>query len=68
MLKTWARGIGATLPLQAFFYLNATGLADAKKDKANFLAKTSINLPLIKVTMPASQAEDAKFEYIPGDN
>ena len=68
VLKTWARGIGATLPIQAFFYLDATGLGSAKKDKANFFAKTQIALPLIKLTMPTSQAADAKFEYIPGDN
>lgn len=68
VLKTWAAGQGAVLPIQAFFYLNATGLVDAKKDKANFLAKTRISLPLIKITMPNSQSEEVRFEYVAGDN
>lgn len=68
VLKTWATGQGAVLPIQAFFYLNAMGLADAKKDKARFLAKTNISLPLIKITLPTTQAEEVKFEYVAGDN
>lgn len=51
-----------------FLYLNAMGLADAKKDKARFLAKTNISLPLIKITLPTTQAEEVKFEYVAGDN
>lgn len=68
VLAPWAKGQAKVLPIQALFYTTAAGLVDAKKDRANFLGQTGITLPLIKITLPASQALDAKFEYIAGDN
>ncbi|MFQ6572825.1 hypothetical protein [Pseudomonas sp. UM16] len=68
VIAPWATGQAKVLPIQAFFYTTAVGLADAKKDRANFLTQTGTSLPLIKITLPTTQAQDARFEYIAGDN
>ena len=68
VLGVWAKGLARTLPIQAFFYTTAAGLASAKKDRANFLQQTQVTLPLIKITLPTSQAQEASFQYIESDN
>lgn len=67
LLKVWATGQGRVLPIQAFFYAVAGGLNDARKNKQSFLAKTGIDLPIIKITLPAEPKGSATFQYIPGD-
>ncbi len=67
LLKVWDRNLDGRLPLQAFFYNNSTALIDAKKDRAKFLSKTGISIPLIKVTLPTTPTGDATFQYIAGD-
>lgn len=68
VIAPWQPGQARVLPIQAFFYTTAAGLVDAKKDRADFLSQTQITLPLIKITLPANQSQDARFEYVPGDN
>ncbi|MNJ29850.1 hypothetical protein D3C77_244320 [compost metagenome] len=68
VLGVWAPGQAKILPLQGFFYTTPAGLADAKKDRASFEEKTNIKLPLIKVTLPANQTQEALFAYIESDN
>lgn len=67
LLQVWGDGRGRTLPIQAFFYANQAGLTDARKSKQRFLTRTAIDLPIIKVTLPATAEASAKFEYIAGD-
>ena len=67
-IATWPQNIPLELPIEAFFYVDATGLIDAKKDRDSFQAKTSIRLPLIKITLPANRQQDALFDYRPEDN
>ncbi|WDY59154.1 hypothetical protein [Pseudomonas sp. PSKL.D1] len=55
-------------PIQAFFYTNNTGLVAAKLDRADYENHGGERLPLIKVTLPLTRAQDAKFEYIEDDN
>lgn len=64
----WQQDIPAQLPIQAFFYTTAAGLKDAWQDRLNFRYKANIDLPLIKITLPSSTAEQARFEYIAADN
>lgn len=64
----WEQDIGDVLPIQAFFYTTEAGLVDAWKDRLNFRAKTNIDLPLIKITLPATQSQEARFDFIPADN
>lgn len=56
------------MPIHAFFYLNATGLVGAKKDRDRYLSKTGRKIPLIKITLPATRTQDAVFAYLPADN
>lgn len=67
LLKVWGDNLGSTLPIQAFFYARPAGLTDARKNKQRFLQKTGINLPIIKVTLPAIPQGLATFEYIAAD-
>jgi hypothetical protein len=52
LVKVWSAGIPAKLPLQAFFYKDATGLPAAKVYQQKFAAKTGGQwLPVIKLDM-----------------
>ncbi|MNJ44908.1 hypothetical protein D3C77_399800 [compost metagenome] len=68
VIAPWAKGQAKVLPLQAFFYTTSAGLAEAKRNRASFLSKAGTSLPLIKVTLPQTTAQDAQFVYIPADN
>ncbi|MNJ46126.1 hypothetical protein D3C77_412500 [compost metagenome] len=67
LLRAWSKGQGSVLPIQAFFYADAAGLANARKDKQRFLIRTKIDLPLIKITLPAQAQGNASFQYLAGD-
>ncbi|MCW1245239.1 hypothetical protein OC610_12550, partial [Pseudomonas sp. SAICEU22] len=63
-LRAWPRGTPNTLPIQAFFYTDTPGLVDARSNQKDFYKKTGgIVVPIIKLTLPASPTEDAKFEF-----
>ncbi|WP_200627571.1 Ig-like domain-containing protein [Pseudomonas sp. LAM2023] len=64
----WEQNIPAQLPIQAFFYTTPAGLKDAWQDRLTFRHKANIDLPLIKITLPTSTAEQARFDYIAADN
>lgn len=65
-IATWPQDIAETLPIQAFFYLNDAGLADAKADQTDFYNQTNgMYVPVIKLTLPTSQNADATFTYDP---
>lgn len=70
-LATWAQGKQDSLPIEAFFYLNgsSSGLNSAQHNQNDFYQSTRshIWLPVIKMTLPENQSEDAMFEYIPGE-
>lgn len=67
VLDAWESGIGAQLPIQAFFYQNDAGRQLARLTKARFLSKTGIDLPLIKITLAQTASGTAKFEFIASD-
>ncbi|KNX76842.1 halovibrin HvnA [Pseudomonas sp. 250J] len=67
-IATWPQNIPNELPIEAFFYVDSTGLGNARKDRDNFQNKTGTRMPLIKMTLPATLQQEARFEYIPGDN
>lgn len=69
-LQTW--GTDSTtlshLPIQAFFYLNATnGLANAQKDQRNYDQTYGIAVPIVKITLPSSTSDAAEFTYNTSD-
>jgi hypothetical protein len=50
LIKVWAAGIPEQLPLQAFYYQNATGLPEAKEYQRKYIARTAGQwLPVIKL-------------------
>jgi hypothetical protein len=50
LIKVWDAGIPEQLPLQAFYYQNATGLPEAKEYQRKYVAKTAGQwLPVIKL-------------------
>ncbi len=66
-LENWGQGKGAVLPIMAVFYLNDTGKVDAQYDQRDFKTQTGIWVPMIRMTLPQVQTNDAKFEFIPAD-
>ncbi|MGO2204704.1 MAG: hypothetical protein ACTH63_23835, partial [Pseudomonas helleri] len=57
----------AAAPLQAFFYLDSSGKAGAQYDQQDFLKETGILVPIILITLPATEADQATFQFIPED-
>ncbi|WP_312413678.1 Ig-like domain-containing protein [Pseudescherichia sp.] len=66
-IATWQQDIPEQLPIQSFFYTNASGLADAQADQRDFYEQTNgMFVPVIQLTLPASKTDDATFTYDPG--
>ncbi|WP_192563497.1 hypothetical protein [Pseudomonas gozinkensis] len=66
-LDVWGQNLGATLPIEAVFYLNDTGKAGAQYDQRDFKTQTGIWIPMIRMTLPQTPAADATFQFIPAD-
>lgn len=66
-IAKWDQDIGDVLPLQAFFYLDSSGKAGAQYDQQDFLKETGILVPIILITLPATEADQATFQFIPED-
>ncbi|WP_426143459.1 DUF2599 domain-containing protein [Pseudomonas sp. DWP3-1-2] len=63
-LATWAQN--APLPIQSFFY-TTDGLADAQADQADWFSTNGTYVPIIAITLPATAASTAQFNYFEGD-
>ncbi|MCG6574739.1 halovibrin HvnC [Pseudomonas sp. AF32] len=67
-VATWPQGSARTLPLQAFFYSDPVGLADARSNQKEFYTDTGgIVVPIIKVTLPSTVSQDTVFDFQPSD-
>ncbi|WP_148363364.1 hypothetical protein [Citrobacter youngae] len=70
-LQTWGadKTTLAKLPLQAFFYLNgsSSGLTNAQKNQQTYYSEYNIAVPIVKITLPTSSAQDAQFSYSASD-
>lgn len=74
VMEAWGQNLHRTIPIEAFFYLNgsAAGRNDSRSDQMDFYNTSAkdgapIVIPVIRVTLPASIAQDARFEYIQTD-
>jgi hypothetical protein len=69
IIRTWATGAGASLPIHSFFYTagNGTALANARNDQQRYFAHYGKALPIIRLTLPSSTAGRAGFVYDPND-
>lgn len=69
-LATWAQGKQDSLPINAFFYLSGTaGLNNAQQNQKDFYNSTTnaVWIPVIEMILPASENDEARFEYLPAD-
>ena len=77
ILRTWPTGVGASLPIHSFFYRvgNSQALNDARQDQTRYFRSYGKALPIVRLTLPTSQAGTASFSYsstdqaipLPGD-
>lgn len=69
LVRTWPQDIHTTIPIEAFFYQagTANGPANAKVDQSDFYQSAGRWVPIIRMTMPTTEAEDARFDYLPED-
>ncbi|MFJ4194959.1 hypothetical protein [Pseudomonas sp. NPDC089534] len=65
-LATWPQNIHTTIPIKAFFY-SSNGLADARFNQQDFFRYSGKAVPVIKLTLPRTNAESARFEFIKSD-
>ncbi|MFJ4193733.1 hypothetical protein [Pseudomonas sp. NPDC089534] len=66
VVGVWAKQPAAKMPIEAFFYTNASGLVQAKKNQASYYTQAAGKIvPIIKLTIGASQA--ASFSYSSAD-
>ena len=64
IVATWAQG-DRRIPLEAFFYLggDAAGLGEARANQVDFKARTGRWVPVIQLTLPATQTGSARFVF-----
>lgn len=69
LIRTWPQDIHTTLPVEAFFYQagTANGLGNAQRDQRDFQQAADRWVPVIRMTMPATAGQDARFDYLPGE-
>jgi hypothetical protein len=69
VLKTWAAGSGGNMPIHSFFYRtgNAQALANARYDQTRYFNLYGKALPVVALSMPASQDGQAEFTYSGAD-
>lgn len=71
-VQTWPKDLDGDLPIMAFIYTEAKGLAGAKADQQKYYKATAakgkaIWLPVIKADLPRTSAQNARFTYNPAD-
>lgn len=64
-LDAWPRGASATLPVEAFFYQSGRnhGLEHARNYQRDFYQQTHRFIPVVRIDMPTSSADDVGFIY-----
>lgn len=69
LVRTWPKDIHTTIPIEAFFYQagTANGPAYARVDQRDFYQSAGRWVPIVRMTMPATETEDARFDYLPDD-
>ncbi len=65
-LAIWDESQPKNKPIQALFY-TLDGLADAQFDQKDYLGKAGECLPIIRMTLPQTLAQDPSFVYAPSD-
>lgn len=67
-LTTWPKHVADQLPIQAFFYLNASnGRGHAQKNQRDFFVQTHRFVPIVRITMPPTPQGTARFHFFMED-
>lgn len=66
-IEKWAQDSGATLPIQAVFYLDNAGKLSAQADQRDFKNQNGIWIPMIKITLPQTTTQKATFQFVAAD-
>jgi len=68
-LATWARGIGAQLPIQSFFYIagSAAGRLSAQDDQRRYDEAYGEVIPVVQLTLAPDRTGKASFVYRESD-
>ncbi|MEK9497636.1 N-acyl homoserine lactonase [Photorhabdus sp. P32] len=62
-ISTWEENDPSKLPIEALFYSENSGLADAQKDQRDYKDATGKFLPIVKMLLPRTLTEDALFKF-----
>ncbi|MCI0998255.1 hypothetical protein, partial [Pseudomonas corrugata] len=67
-VSTWPQSSAGTLPIQAFFYSDPAGLADARTNQKEFYSDSGgIVVPIIKLSLPTTMSQDTTFDFSSSD-
>ncbi|CAI1917298.1 N-acyl homoserine lactonase [Serratia marcescens] len=66
-ISTWSETEPSKLPIEALFYSENSGLADAQKDQRDYERATGHFIPIVKILLPRTLNENALFKYNPKD-
>lgn len=70
LVETWPQNIGASLPIEAFFYVvlgGRSGLAGAQRNQRDLLNTDGVAVPVIQITLPTAPGAKSSFTYTPTD-
>lgn len=68
IVAAWGNGLGRSLPLEAFFYIeNSGGLATAQRNQQDLEATDGIRIPIISVKLPQASGQAASFYFRDAD-
>ncbi|AAW87214.1 halovibrin HvnB [Aliivibrio fischeri] len=65
-IKTWDKSLGRQTPVQAFFYIDITGqegLNEARSYQQDFYNMYGLIKPVVKLDLPATWDDEAKFTF-----
>ncbi len=68
-IGVWPEDWNAQMPIQSFWYIGVykgAGWANARKDQVDYFNATGEFVPVIKMKLPASQADDFSFHSLRG--
>lgn len=64
ILTAWGNGLGKSLPLEAFFYLEgSSGLVVAQRNQRDLQTTDGIHIPIISIKLPQAKGQAAAFYY-----
>ncbi|WP_448100893.1 hypothetical protein [Luteibacter jiangsuensis] len=68
LVETWPQNIGASLPIEAFFYVvlgGRSGLAGAQRNQSDLLNTNGVAVPVVQITLPTAPGAKSSFTYTP---